>query len=80
MLFIPSMWWHHVEALTDFNVLVNYWWSSVPAYMGSPMDALNHAILCIRDLPIEKEKFGNKFSIIIYLVIKIILSIFQSML
>ena len=24
-LFIPSMWWHHVEALSGFNVLVNYW-------------------------------------------------------
>jgi len=55
-LFIPSMWWHHVEALTDFNVLINYWWSQTPHYMGSPMDALYHAILCIRDLPADKRK------------------------
>jgi hypothetical protein len=25
-LFIPAMWWHHVEALDGFNILVNYWW------------------------------------------------------
>src|SRR5205823_11513354 len=25
-IFIPSMWWHHVEGLNAFNVLVNYWW------------------------------------------------------
>ena len=27
-VFIPSMWWHHVEATEAFNVLVNYWWST----------------------------------------------------
>jgi len=25
-IFIPSLWWHHVESLESFNVLVNYWW------------------------------------------------------
>lgn len=25
-IFIPSMWWHHVESLESFNVLINYWW------------------------------------------------------
>ena len=32
-VFIPSMWWHHVESLTPFNVLVNYWWRQSPDYM-----------------------------------------------
>ncbi|WJG10126.1 cupin-like domain-containing protein [Aliiglaciecola sp. LCG003] len=50
-IFIPSMWWHHVESLAKFNLLVNYWWRQVPNYLGSPMDALNHALLSIRDLP-----------------------------
>ena len=48
---IPSMWWHHIESLARFNLLVNYWWCTTPAAMGSPTDALMHAILAVRDLP-----------------------------
>lgn len=54
-IFIPSMWWHHVQALDAFNVLVNYWWSSSPAYIPTPMHALYHALWTIRDRP-EREK------------------------
>ena len=50
-LFIPSMWWHHIEALDSFNVLLNYWWRQSPAYMDTPMNALMLAIMCVRDLP-----------------------------
>jgi hypothetical protein len=25
-LYIPSLWWHHVESIGVMNVLVNYWW------------------------------------------------------
>lgn len=27
-IFIPRDWYHHVEALERFNVLVNYWWGA----------------------------------------------------
>ncbi|TRY31734.1 cupin-like domain-containing protein [Aliiglaciecola sp. M165] len=61
-LFIPSMWWHHVEGLEDFNVLVNYWWRQVPNFMGTPLDALNHGILSIRDLPkAQRDIWRNMF-------------------
>jgi len=54
-LFVPSLWWHHVEGLAPFNVLVNYWWRDAPAFLGKPEDALLHAILAVRDLP-EPDK------------------------
>lgn len=55
-IFIPSMWWHHVEALSTFNVLINYWWRQSPAYMSTPMNTLYHGLLTIRDLPAEQKK------------------------
>ncbi|WP_353217570.1 cupin-like domain-containing protein [Sandarakinorhabdus sp.] len=50
-LFIPSLWYHHVEAFAPFNVLINYWWRDTPRFLGQPQNALNHAVLAIRDLP-----------------------------
>ena len=55
-VFVPSLWWHHVEGLTPFNVLVNYWWRDVPQFLGQPEDALYHAILAIRDMPEPAKK------------------------
>tara|TARA_E500000178_G_scaffold251996_1_gene248592 strand:+ start:805 stop:1803 length:999 start_codon:yes stop_codon:yes gene_type:complete len=52
---IPSMWWHHVEARNDLNVLVNYWWRTTPNFMGSPLNVLQHAIMGLRDLPDEQR-------------------------
>ena len=54
-IYMPSMWYHHVEALDPFNVLVNYWWRETPRWLGQPQDALNHAILSIRDLPDDEK-------------------------
>ncbi|MES2900486.1 MAG: cupin-like domain-containing protein [Pseudomonadota bacterium] len=55
-IFIPSMWWHHVEALDRFNVLVNYWWRQSPEYMDTPTNVLMHAILSMRELPPEQRR------------------------
>jgi hypothetical protein len=55
-LVIPSMWWHHVEGLDSFNVLINYWWRQSPDYMGTPVNVLNHALLAIRGLRPEQRK------------------------
>ena len=59
-IFIPSMWWHHVEATEPFNVLVNYWWRDTPHYLAQPQDALNHALLAIRDLPQEERELWRQ--------------------
>jgi hypothetical protein len=53
-IYIPPLWWHHVESLERFNVLVNYWWHALggpPAGEASGFDSLQHAILCLRRLP-----------------------------
>lgn len=50
-IYIPAMWWHHVQGLASFNILINHWWREVPEHMGAPVDALLHAILNIRELP-----------------------------
>ncbi len=55
-LYIPAMWWHHVEGLAAFNVLMNYWWRTTPRWLGQPQDALNHAILAVRDLPEDQKR------------------------
>lgn len=54
-LYYPSMWWHQVQAFDPFNIMMNYWWISSPAYMGNPMDIVMHGILGLRDRP-EAEK------------------------
>lgn len=53
-IFIPPLWWHHVESLESFNVLVNYWWHAAggaPSGSASGFDTLIHAILNLRSLP-----------------------------
>lgn len=48
-LYLPSMWWHHVESLAPYNILVNYWWDDAPGYLTSGINALHMAMLGIRD-------------------------------
>jgi hypothetical protein len=55
-IFIPSMWWHHVEALDGFNILINYWWRQSPPFMDSPANVLEHALLSLRELPKEQRE------------------------
>lgn len=53
-LYIPYAWWHNVESLESFNVLVNYWWNDAPA-TSSPFDSLLHAVMALRDLPEDQR-------------------------
>jgi hypothetical protein len=52
-LFIPPLWWHHVESLEPVNMLVNYWWHAAGGPdigVASGFDVLLHAILDLRTL------------------------------
>jgi hypothetical protein len=58
-VYIPPLWWHHVESLATLNVLVNYWWHALArggAVTDSAFGALLHGILSIRDLPVATRE------------------------
>ena len=55
VIYIPNMWWHQVESLSSINGLVNFWWQETPGVYGSPTEALKHAFLSIRSLPLHQR-------------------------
>lgn len=55
-IYIPFHWYHHVEALDPFNVLVNYWWDAAPTGIGSPWDAMMHGMMSLRALPPDQRR------------------------
>lgn len=63
----PALWWHHVEALADFNVMINFWWNEAPAFMDSPMNTLLHGLLSLRDRPdAEKQAWAALFDYYVF--------------
>jgi hypothetical protein len=54
-IYIPYFWWHHVQSLERFNVLVNYWWNDAESATASPYDCLLHALLTLRQLPANQR-------------------------
>jgi len=54
-LYIPKYWWHHVQSLTPFNVLVNYWWGNSAPTADNPMTPFLAALLALKDIsPADK--------------------------
>ncbi|MDV6332673.1 cupin-like domain-containing protein [Asticcacaulis sp. 201] len=67
VLFYPALWWHHVEALDPFNILINYWWNTSPAFMDTPQTTLLHAMLSLRDRPApEKAAWRELFDYYVF--------------
>lgn len=61
-IYIPYFWFHNVESLDPFSVLVNYWWNEPRAVMGRPLEALLHALAAIRELsPTERAVWRKVF-------------------
>ncbi|MEO0347563.1 MAG: cupin-like domain-containing protein [Pseudomonadota bacterium] len=50
-LYLPSLWFHHVESLEPVGALINYWWRDAAAHMVTPLFTLLHAMLTLKDLP-----------------------------
>lgn len=67
LLFYPALWWHEVEALEPFNVLVNYWWNTSPGFVDTPQNTLLHALLSLRDRPqAEKDAWRHLFDYYVF--------------
>lgn len=51
-VYIPYMWWHGVQSLSGFNVLMNYWWNRDEISARHPYGALLHlAYVLFGDMP-----------------------------
>lgn len=62
-LYIPAMWWHDVLSLDDFGSLINFWWRDAEPPLLTPLNALYHAVITIRDLPPnELRAWRNMFN------------------
>ncbi|MES2444850.1 MAG: cupin-like domain-containing protein [Pseudomonadota bacterium] len=59
-IYIPSLWWHHVQALAPVNMLLNYW-ADPPPEAGSPFDAMIYGILSIAALPEPRRAAWRSF-------------------
>jgi hypothetical protein len=60
-LYLPSMWWHHAESLDAIGVMVNFWWRDGPQHLTTPLAALLHAALTLRDLPERERAVWRRF-------------------
>jgi hypothetical protein len=58
-IYIPPLWWHHVESLGPLNALVNYWWKGrpeAPADAPSAFGALHQSLEAFRHAPPEQRE------------------------
>jgi hypothetical protein len=66
-IYIPTLWWHHVEALDPFNILVNYWWRVSPPEAGSAFEAMVHGIWSISALPkVQRDAWREMFELYVF--------------
>jgi hypothetical protein len=60
-LYLPKLWWHQVEALEPFNILVNYWWDAFAAGPDQPYTAMMLAMIAIAERPVEERGAWRAF-------------------
>lgn len=56
-VYIPYMWWHGVQSMSGFSVLMNYWWNRDEMSSRHPYGALLHlSYLLYGDMPPEHRR------------------------
>ncbi len=59
-IYIPKLWWHQVEAISPFNVLVNYWWDAF-ATPDAPSIGLLLSMITIAERPPAERQAWKAF-------------------
>jgi hypothetical protein len=66
-LFIPRYWWHHVQSLSAFNVLINYWWGNSTPTADNALTPFLAALLALKDVsPADKLYWKTMFDYYIF--------------
>jgi len=64
-IFIPMLWWHHVDSLEKVNGLMNYWWNSAAvedAGQITPLESLIISLLAMQKLtPTQRNAWRTMF-------------------
>jgi hypothetical protein len=55
-IYIPTPWWHAVESMSEFNALVNYWWSQRTLSSMLPFPMLMHVLQSLNSMPANERK------------------------
>jgi hypothetical protein len=50
-LYVPSLWWHAVASLDELSAMVNFWWRDAEPPLLSPLNALYHSVITMKNLP-----------------------------
>lgn len=50
-IYIPSLWWHAVASLDEIGAMINFWWSDAKPPLMTPINALYHAAITMKNLP-----------------------------
>ena len=61
-LYLPKYWWHHVQSLTPFNVLINYWWGNSANSVENPQAAFLAGLIALKELsPADRSYWKTMF-------------------
>jgi hypothetical protein len=60
-LYLPKLWWHKVESIAPFNVLVNYWWDAFRAGPDAPYTSLLLSMIAIAERPAAERQAWKAF-------------------
>src|SRR4051794_23901110 len=55
-LYIPSLWWHAVSSLDELGAMINFWWRDAEPPLLTPLNALYHAAITMKNLPPDELK------------------------